>query len=397
MLTLVHPDFLPPVYATAQVLRDIGYKIHILTFDSFVPAHLGLGGGIELESVGKHHGISTPKRIALRRKFTARAKQLAGENPLAIITFCPFSFLCGLKVKGSAPLIYSALEVADFMLPIFLKSPLSNYNNLRALKNMHRADVVTTPSVQRSAWLAGRCHLDFVPYTVLNTAYLPPHNDGPHVGAGLAPALRNMDDTNYDVFKSLIPGSFLDKKIILYTGAVNDHLCVMELVKAFDTVADEASALVITGIKDNEYCNSIKDYAAKCKSSSRIQLLPYVTRAEMLSLQANADIGVCLAKEYDNNVESKMMAPNKVGEYLAKGLYLLGVKNEYLTPIKWKGLASLADTTAPADIATALGEALHSVQGDNYKQAIRNFVEEYFCMQQQLKPVINYIEAIKQA
>ena len=35
LLTLVHPDFLPPVYSTGQVLRDLGFDIHILTFDSF--------------------------------------------------------------------------------------------------------------------------------------------------------------------------------------------------------------------------------------------------------------------------------------------------------------------------------------------------------------------------
>jgi hypothetical protein len=378
LLTLVHPDFLPPVYATAQVLRDIGYNIHILTFDSFVPAHLEVGGNIEIESAGKHHGIGTAARIKLRRKYSARAKQLASKKPAAIIAFCAFSYLCALKIKGETSVIYSALEVADFILPVFLRSPLSNYNNLRALKNVCKADLVATPSVQRSAWLAGRCHLDFLPYTVLNTAYLP----------------SKVEDRDHETFRRILPESFLNKKIVLYTGAVRDNLCTMELVQAFDMANEQGSALVVTGIKDNPYCNSIKEFVAGSKSKDRIQLLPFVTRAEMLALQANADIGVCLAKEYEDNVESKMMAPNKVGEYMAKGLYLLGVKNEYLMPFRMKGIASLAETTAPADVSIAIKDALAAVQDNAYKQTINSFVKEYFCMQQQLKPVINFLQKL---
>ena len=376
LLTLVHPDFLPPVYATAQVLRDEGYDIHILTFDSFVPANLGLGTGITIESVGKHHGIGLLQRLALRRKYTSRARQLAGGQPEAIIAFCAFSFLCALKIKRNSPVIYHALEVADFIPALFMTSPLSHLNNLRALKKVHKADLVATPSVQRSAWLAGRSHLDFLPYTILNTAYLAPKGTS----------------STYELFKNIVPAEFLNKKIVLYTGAVNTHLCIMELVQAFELLNDAASALVITGIKDNAYCNEVKDLVVKSTSGSRIKLLPYVTRAEMLALQENAHIGVCLAREYADNVESKMMAPNKVGEYLAKGLYLLSMKSEYMQPIGMKGFAALANSTSPKDISIALQQALQVVDNKEYKGNIERFVKEYFCMQQQLQPVLDFLK-----
>ena len=378
LLTLVHPDFLPPVYAIGQVLRDLGYNIHILTFDSYVPAELDLGSGMVVESVGKHHGVGLGERLKLRRKYTQRATQLEREKPVAIISFCAFTFLCGLKIKGKTQLIYHAIEVADFIMPLFLKSPLSHFNNLLALNRVHKADLVATPSVQRSAWLAGRCHLEFMPYTILNTAYIP----------------AKQEDNDYDTFKKIVPAEFLDKKMILYTGAVNAHLCTMELIRAFDIANDDMSVLIITGIKDNAYCNEIKAFAEKCNSVKRIKLLPYVTRAEMLALQANSDIGVCLAREYDDNVESKMMAPNKVGEYLAKGLYLLGINNEYLLPFKMKGIASLAASVEPADISVAIKDALVAVDNKDYKITIGNFVNDYFCMQQQAKPIINYLKKL---
>lgn len=376
LLTLVHPDFLPPVYAVAQSLRDKGYDIHILTFESFVPAELDLGSNIVLETAGKHHGLGTAARLKLRRQYTKRAQQLAKEQPKAIISFCVFSFLCGLKIKGNIPLAYHTLEVADFILPLFMKSPLSNFNNLLALRSVHKADFASTPSVQRSAWLAGRCHLEFMPHTILNTAYIP----------------AQEPDKDYETYKRIVPAAFLNKKVVLYTGAVRPHLCTLELVQAFEMANDAGSALVMTGIKDNEYCNEIKAFVAQSKCAGNILLLPFVTRTEMLALQANADIGVCLAREYENNVESKMMAPNKVGEYLAKGLYLLGIKSEYLLPIGMKGIAALAETPDPAAICTALKKALLAVNDKQYKETIKEFVQEYFSMQQQVRPLVKWLE-----
>lgn len=378
LLTLVHPDFLPPVYATGQVLRDLGLSIHILTFDSFVPAQLNLGENITVESVGNHYSAGLTERLRLRRKFMARASELVTEGPIAIISFCPFSFMCGLKIKKNIPLAYLVLEIADFILPVFFNSPLSNLRNLQALKNIHKADFLATPSIQRSAWLAGRCHLTSMPHTILNTSYLPEKDDG----------------TDYETYKTLVPPDFLDKKVILYTGAVNEEHCIMELVRAFDLVNDENSALVITGIKDNEYCNRIKKIVIKSNCENRIKLLPYVTRAQMLSLQANANIGVCLQKEYQDSVRTKMIAPNKVGEYLYKNLFILGIASDYFIPLEMQGIAALSTSSTPVEISKALRKALAAVKQGDLKQKIRAFVKEHYCMQQQLKPLIYYLNEL---
>ena len=378
LLTLVHPDFLPPVYAVGQVLRDLKFDIHILTFDSFVPAQLGLGTNIQLEILGKHYGGSTLQRFNLRNKFIKRAKQIIDEHPTVIITFCPFSFQCGLKVKKDIPVIYMALEIADFKLSHFLRSPFSNYRNLSALRNISKADLVATPSIERSAWLAGRCHLDFMPYTILNTAYLP----------------TIEEENTFELFKEIVPTHFLNKKIILYTGTVSTYLCTMELIRAFDLVNDEDSALIITGFKDNEYCNDIKKFVDNCRSVKRIKLFPYLTRAQMLSLQSNAHIGVCITKEAQNDVKSKMMAPNKIGEYMSKNLHVLGIKTDYLKPFQIRGFASLANSSTPRDISKAIKQALIAVNEKDYKAKINEFVRDQFCMQQQLQPVIRYINEV---
>lgn len=377
LLTLVHPDFLPPVYAIGQVLRDEGYNVHILTFDSFVPAHIDLGANINVESVGNHHQGSTMQRLAIRRKYTARARQIVkNENPVTIISFCPFSLMSGLKVKGNTALIYHALEIADFWWRTLMRSPVSQLNHYRALKNLHKAHLVGTPSIQRSAWLAGRCHLNSMPVTVLNTMY--------YTG--------KQEDTKI-AFESIVLPSLRDKKIVLYTGAVNARLCILEAVQAFCLLNDANSALVITGIKDNEYCNEIRKTVAASACADRVVLLPYVTRAEMLALQANAHIGICLNRESEDDTRTKMIAPNKVGEYYANGLYMLACENEYMRIFGMRGIASLAATVDKADIATAMKHALLTVTREDTRARVLEFVREYYCMQQQAKPIINFVKS----
>ncbi len=378
LLTLVHPDFLPPVYATAQVLRDEGYHVHILTFDSFVPAEFELGGGVEVEAMGKHHDATVTQRLQLRNNFKKRASSIINADTVAIISFCPFSFMCGLSVKNGKPLAYIALEVADFIKDNFWNSPLSNFRNLRALNNVHKADFIATPSVQRSAWLAGRCHLGSMPYTILNTSYLP----------------QQPPESSFELFRKQLPSSFIGKKVILYTGAVNENMCTRELVEAFDMVNDPDSVLLVTGVKDNEYGVAIKEFVTQSKVRERVKLFPYITRKEMLALQANADIGVYLSKEDRNNVKSMMIAPNKVGEYFQKNLYLLGIASEYLKPFEMKGIASVAASAAPSDISKAIVGALHAVNDKTYKARIAEYVQGFFSMQQQLKPLLQFLKKV---
>ena len=378
LLTLVHPDFLPPVYATAQSLRDLNYDIHILTFDSFVPAPIELGPNIVVEAVGKFNNSPFLHRMGLKRKFARRASELVSEKPVVLITFCPFSYTTALSVKKNIPVIYSALEIADFHWKKMWHSPFSYINNLQTFNSLDKASIVATPSIQRSAWLAGRCHTNFLPYTIYNTSYLP-----------LAPEA----DTK-TIFSAIVPAHFLDKKIVLYTGAVNDRLCVFELVRAFDLINDNETALILTGIKDNQYCNSIKSFVEKSKYKNNILLLPYVSRTEMLALQANAHIGACLSREDKMDIASKMVAPNKVGEYLMKGLYILGIRGEYMDMFETNGVASMASTTSDADVSIALIRALAAIENPEHKEKINSFVRDHFCMQKQIKPIIDFLMGI---
>ncbi|NDC42447.1 MAG: hypothetical protein EBZ77_13020, partial [Chitinophagia bacterium] len=314
---------------------------------------------------------------ALRRAFRSYAAATVRNGYRAIISFCPFSFATGNAIKGSLPHIYYAMEIADFRWSDVRRSPLTALANRTALRTLHKATLIATPSFQRSAWLAGRAHLNFVPATMLNTAYLQPLPTPMHNRAALG---------------KLLPDWVYDKKMVLYTGAVNDRLCVKELVEAYIALADRQTVLIATGFKDNEYCNAIRTLALKSPMSEHIFLLPYVSREEMLALQGTAQVGACLMKEIPGFINSQMLAPNKTGEYLSRGLYVLGVSNFYMDMFAAAGVGSLAATATVPDIAAALRHAVQQAGEPGCRERIAQYVQKYFCMQQQLKPIIALLQ-----
>ena len=378
LLTLVHPVFLPPVTAMAQVLKAEGYEVTILTFDPHIATEVTDNEGIVLESVGKHHGIGLLQRINIRRKYTTRAQKMVDDNTTAILSFCAFTYLCGLKIRQQRPLIYHALEMADFIWKSLPRSPLSQINNYLALRKVHKATLVTTPSAQRSAWLAGRCKLSFLPETIQNTTY----------------ATASTSYKDGATVNQLIPAHLQNKVALLYMGSVNELNSVAELVEAFCKVDNENCVLLIAGMRDNNYCNSIKQYAATQAAYSRIVFYNYIAGKEKEALQQHAAVGVTLTKENNADLESKMTAPNKAGEYLAKNLYLIGTETEYMKQFKFSGVASLVSSPTPDNIITAINEALTVVAKDNYKNKIEHMVAHYYSMQQQMKPITNLLQQL---
>lgn len=372
-LTLVHPDFLPPVYATAQSLRDEGYSIEIVTFDSFTPADVELGDNIKVTPLGKHHNVPLKARMALRSKFKAYAQQqLRSGRVKAIVAFCPFSFNTAVSIKGNVPVVYYTMEISDYTAADFKRSPLSTISHYKAMHSLNEAALVATPSFQRSAWLAGRAHLSFMPETILNTAY---------TGG------KREEKNNLEILKNILPQEVFNKKMLLYTGAVNDRLCIRELIEAFVVAGQDDQVLVVTGFKDNAYCNAIRQHVENARNKNNIFLLPYVTREEMLALQGTADIGACLMKEIPGMIASKMLAPNKTGEYLAKGLYILGVSNFYMDMFGHAGVGTLAVSPSVTDVADAIRKAFAAILNTGVKDTIASYVSDYFCMQVQSEPI----------
>ena len=375
-ITLVHPDLLPPIYAAAQVVRDLGFHVTVVCSDSTVNSNTDIGENINIISCGKYIGQNFTARGKVRKSIKAESVKALKNNAKAIVSFCPFSYLLALQIGGSTPVIYNALEVANYSWTDFKRSPLTAVRNYRAINAIHKAALVATPTIQRSAWLAGRANVNRMPFTIQNTVYY------------------KEQEADAALFKQTVPHHFQGKTIMLYTGAINATLGVLDLVKGFDLLADENCCLILTRVSDNAYCNELKAFVAASKLSANILLLPNVPREVMLALQQNANIGITFAREIYDLIETQMIAPNKIGEYLFSGLYLVGSDVVYMRQFEEAGIASLARSLDKADIADALRNASQKFKDATLPARIRNFTRDYYCMQHQLKPITDYLQQL---
>jgi glycosyltransferase involved in cell wall biosynthesis len=359
----------------ARVLRDEGYAVDIVTFNSLVPGKYDAGQGIQIVEIGQYHKQPILQRMGLWRKFYSVVEHKVREQPALIISYCSFSFLCAEAKKKNIPHAYIALEV-NARPETFDESPFTFLRIRRTFRQLDNAEFIATPSIQRSAWLAGKCGLKNIPYTIQNTAYYTER---------IAPDKQIIDE--------LIPPSLRGKTTILYTGSINDNYKIKEIASAFNKLDNDAVALIINGFRDADtYCMELAELIETLPQKNNILLLPAIPREQLVALQRYANIGVCFMQESDSQLSMQMAAPNKVGEYIANGLYLLTNSIPYTNQFIKTGIATVIDEPTVYQISVGMQNALEQVNTSGMSERIHSFFREEYCMQKQSQPIVNFLK-----
>lgn len=376
ILSLVHPDFLAPVYSLAQVLRDEGFAPTIVSFSSLATGRYDPGPGITMIDCGPHAGSSAERRRA-RRRFRNEAERQFGRGPVALIATCPFSYLEALRLgeRTSTPVVYYVEELYEVSAHALLRSPLTGLRNWRAERALRRAALVAAPSDERAAFIGARAKLATVPRTVLNCPYV----DLPVI---------DVDEHGAD---ALLPDGFGNGILVVNTGRVSATQGIIELVESVSGWPADAQ-LVVTGVGDDAYAMRVREAVAASSRKHDICLLPRLSRAVMLGLQKRADIGMCLLRR-DADPATKMPAPNKVGEYMQWGIFIVASRLPFLEQLEQRGVGEMVDELAPNEIADAVGRAVARVRRDGTRDHIRSVARSWLNMRVQAAPILAALEA----
>ena len=159
-------------------------------------------------------------------------------------------------------------------------------------------------------------------------------------------------------------------------------------------LADEQCALILTRVTDNEYNKLIKKFVSTSNIKDNILLLPNLPREQMLAIQNNAHIGITFVMETTNAIKTQMIAPNKIGEYLASNLFLVGSDVAYMKQFEAAGVAVLTKSLVAFDIAETLKLAKSKIEDKTTLQKIMEFTINIFSMQQQLLPVTEFLKKL---
>ena len=380
-LSLMHPDFLAPIYSVAQVLTDEGYAVRVVSFDSPAPGRFPPGAGIQMTGCGAYGG-SLRQRARARARFRQAVRSLVeSQRPSVVITACPFSYLEALRlVPKRTPIIYHAFETYAASPKEFRHSPLTTLRNWRALRRLDRAALVCTPSPERSGWLMAYAGLRDLPATVLNV-----------------PSWRetSRDDQADNAEPVSLPAHVSAKYVAINTGSVNATQATLELVESVALWPADA-CLIITNVGDTPYARAIREARDRSPRREDIILLPLVSRAAMRWLQARAMIGICLMRT-TSSLEAIMPAPNKVGEYLHSGLMIVGNRTSYLDRLAAHDIVEIAERLEPRSIAAAMTAAVSQVRRGDTKARVQALARASYCMEVQVRPILSIVRAASPA
>lgn len=376
ILSLVHPDFLPSVYALAQVLRERSFAPTILSFSSLASGEFYPGDGIAMIDCGPHKGTLAERRRA-RARFRSSAQQIFEQlRPLALIATCPFSYLEALRLaKGNRPVIYFVEEIYEVNGEALLHSPLTFLRNWRAERRMRDAALVAAPSDERAIFIGASAGLDRVPATVLNC---------PHIGED---AREAVDDDSLD---ALLPARFHGGVLVVNTGRVSSTQGILELVESVASWPLEAR-LVVTGVDDSEYSRKVRSRLEVSPRPDDICLLPMIPRAAMLALQKRAHVGICLLRK-DVEPATRMPAPNKIGEYLKCGMVIVASRLPFLDQLEARNVGELVNEIEPGEIAEAVRRACERVRRATTGAEVQRASREWLNMAVQASPILALLE-----
>jgi hypothetical protein len=379
ILSLVHPDYLAPLYSVAKVLRDAGYHVHLFSFSSPVPSTTDLGQRIEFHDIGQHSG-SIGERLRARRRFTHEVLDWSNRRrPTVVFASCPFSLLLALRTAGAnAPVVYLSFEMYEVSWSDFRRSPATSLRNWRARRSLRKVSLVCVPSEERAVWLQRRARLTERPQVVLNAPYAEVHpSGGPCASTKLC---------------SLLPNTFLHRPLVVHTGNCSNTQAVLELIESMQWWPDDA-ALVLTSVGDTAYSRLVRERASLSPRSDDILLLSQLPRDQMLALQRSSTVGVCLIRNGDN-LESSMPAPNKVGEYLHAGLLVVGLASPYMNMLADHGVAVLSPTLELEAIGTAVTLALRQSSLSEARSRILAVACSWYDMRVQFEPVLRHLRTV---
>lgn len=366
LLSWVNPNLVPPVIAVIRVLQSSGYDIHLITTDSSKRIH-----GVEESQVDfvEFKALDPFWTRQLAKLHYFKLVRRTSKIYKRAIVFDNVSFVSARVILNQSSVFYNLLELFDISFWRWIKSPLDSLLGLLSIFLLRRTPhgFFSLPSIGRIDWFAKQ-------YGVERSKIALIYNT-PFVNQNLLEQLEKKQYNN-------------SKPIILHTGGVNDTRSVLELVAGFERMA-LCAKLVITNVDQSPYCIQIKSYVANSPRREDINLHHFLPYSDLEALRQISAIGVCLMKP--NNFDSINIAPNKVGEYLASGLFLLVSENRYYEPFKKSGLIVQAKTLEPLELGALLDELVEKIK--SVKDTRRHQeVLAWYSMNKQAKPILDFLE-----
>lgn len=274
-------------------------------------------------------------QIQLKKHIKQWAQKYKDEDRLVVLAYATYSstlrIITSLKKDYHNMIVCPIVTdlVDDLLNPVYKRSLRFRINSKKEIKAVKK----TYSSIDRFILLA-RSMEEKIPEAVGKNIVIE--------GIALNPNTK------------FVPKEEAVERILLYTGSLGAHTCVMDLVDAFMLTKNPNYRLVICGTgPGGDY---IKQAA---KKDSRIIFKGFVSRDEAVRLQHEATTVINPRKPTISL--TKYSFPSKTMEYLSSGTPMIGYRLEGI-PDEYYQYMYTVDGLEPEDLAYTITEVLEKPQ-----------------------------------
>lgn len=298
---------------------------------------------------------------SMKRKCGTREKML-----FIVYSLLPHNADIISYIKKNYPLSKIVLVITDF--PEYMTLNTEDFFSFS--KIYHRID----SWINKNKIL--RC-FSAVDYYILLSKYM--EELIPNIKQNQICVMEGILDTNsFDKIKNMQVQC--NQKIIVYTGALEENLGIMDLVEAFKSIKSREYQLVIAG---NGTCrNDIQNEEAK---DTRIHYIGSLDKKDAIKLQISADILVCPTRTGIGC--SKYAFPCKLLEYLYTGRKVVATKLECI-PKEYESQIIFAEQSIDG-LAKALKKAINMDTVNNIEQI--DWIKKNKSAKEQMKRIIKFV------
>lgn len=329
----IEPWFLPPTVEMGHALVTQGHEARALYVGEPPAAGDELG----------FPAVRTPRRRGIRRVMAAAdlvtvlRRALREEDSPDLVIACDLVALHAARSlrRRIRALGYWAFEIVEP--PTSFRVSADAWRASRLGRWIRECDVVLAPSASRLHRVTRSARPSARALVVPNCRCDRPHGSEP---VATAEAHR----------VSRLP------RRLVYAGRVSPTQYILQVVDALRFLPEDVG-LVVVGIAFPEYRRQLEEHVQRHGLSDRCLLVDRVSRAQTDGLVAQATLGFVL---YDSAADAGAAdpAPNKVGDYAALGVPMVGTRQEYLRYwLEERGMG-MCVTDASAEAIAAATRAL---------------------------------------
>lgn len=366
--------FFPPVCNEARALLQAGWRMRIYTLPERGDDDAGDLEGAEVRSLHLLTRTLAPRRLLPLKYAELAARQLwAGRREPADLFIAhdldalPQALWAARRHR--APVVLRAHELWTERAHV----PARRLWKSLERKLLPRVDLLVAPTPERAAFLE-QYGLAAPPLVVRNCPPLHTPVPGQALQELLARAGRPAQG----------------RRLVLYQGTLAPSRCVLEVVAAAAHLPPEA-LLVLLGPVDVALRAPLQ--SALAAAEDRVVLLDPLSPEAVWPVLCSADVGLALYRP--DCLNNRLCAPNKVFEYMAAGLPIVGAQGPGLQAlVEGEGLGALVDPESPEDIARGIRSVLESPDREAMGRRGQALAAERYHWEAQVAPLLEAYAAL---